>query len=181
MKRIMEMFSESAEELKNVRTLSMSAMLTAITVILGFFAIVIGDFVKIQFYFLTVGMSGMLFGPVISGIIGGLGDILSFIVKPTGTFFPGFTLNAIITGVIYGMFLYRRPVSFWRIFAAKLTITMIVEMGLSTYWLTILYGQGFWAILATRVVKCVVMLPIDSIMLYAVVSRMGKIFSKQKY
>lgn len=180
MNRIVEMYRESAKELKSVRTLSMGAMLTAITVILGFFAIVIGDFVKIQFYFLTVGISGMLFGPVVSGIIGGLGDILSFIVKPTGTFFPGFTLNAIISGVIYGMFMYKKPVSFWRIFAAKLTITVIVEMGLSTYWLTILYGQGFWAILATRIVKCVVMLPIDSIMLYAVASRVGSVFRKQK-
>lgn len=180
MNRIVEMYRESAKELKSVRTLSMGAMLTAITVILGFFAIVIGDFVKIQFYFLTVGISGMLFGPVVSGIIGGLGDILSFIVKPTGTFFPGFTLNAIISGVIYGMFMYKKPVSFWRIFAAKLTITVIVEMGLSTYWLTILYGQGFWAILATRIIKCVVMLPIDSIMLYAVASRVGTVFCKQK-
>ncbi len=180
MNRIIEMFRESAKELKSVRTLSTAAMLTAITVILGFFAIVIGDFVKIQFYFLTVGISGLLFGPVVSGIVGGIGDILSFIVKPTGTFFPGFTLNAIISGVIYGVFMYKKPVSFWRIFAAKLTITIIVEMGLSTYWLTILYGQGFWAILATRIIKCVVMLPIDSIMLYAVASRVGAIFRKQR-
>ncbi len=180
MNRIIKMFRESAKELKSVRTLSTAAMLTAITVILGFFAIVIGDFVKIQFYFLTVGISGLLFGPVVSGIVGGIGDILSFIVKPTGTFFPGFTLNAIISGVIYGMFMYKKPVSFWRIFAAKLTITIIVEMGLSTYWLTILYGQGFWAILTTRIIKCVVMLPIDSIMLYAVASRVGVIFRKQR-
>lgn len=180
MNRIVEMYRESAKELKCVRTLSMAAMLTAITVILGFFTIVIGDFVKIQFHFLTVGITGMLFGPVVSGIAGGLSDILGFMVKPTGTFFPGFTLNAIISGMIYGCFLYKKPVSFWRIFAAKLTITLIVEMGLSTYWLTILYGQGFWVILTTRIIKCVVMLPIDSIMLYAVASRVGVIYRKQR-
>ncbi len=175
MNKIKEMFKDSAKELKSVQTLATAAMLTAITAILGFFTIVIGDFIKIQFSFLPMGIAGMMFGPVVSGILGGISDIICFIIKPTGTFFPGFTFNAIISGLIYGIFLYKKPISLKRIFSAKLLITLIVELCLTTTWLNILYGQGFLAILPMRIVKCAVMLPIDTVMLYVVTSRLGSI------
>ena len=38
-----------------------------------------------------------------------------------GAFFPGFTLNAIINGVVYGLVLYRKPVSMQRVVIARLT------------------------------------------------------------
>lgn len=180
MKKIVDMFKESAMELKSVQTLSITAMLTALTAILGFFTIVIGNFVKIQFSFLTMGLAGMLFGPFVSGILGGISDIINFMIKPTGTIFPGFTLNAIISGIIYGIFLYKKPVSIKRVFCAKLLITLIVELCLSTTWLSILYGQGFLAILPMRIVKCAIMLPIDTVMLYIVTSRLSIIFKLDK-
>lgn len=178
MKKNFEMFRASARELGNVRTLSIAAMLTALTAILGFFTIVIGDFIKIQFSFLSMGVAASMFGPVVSGILGGLSDIIAFMIKPTGTFFPGFTLNAVISGTIYGIFLYNKKISVKRIFAAQLLITLIVELGLSTLWLDILYGQGFLAILPMRIVKSVVMLPINTAMLYIVTSKISFLLKK---
>lgn len=46
----------------------------------------------------------MLFGPVVGGIMGGIGDILKFLIKPTGPYFFGYTLNAMLGPVIYGIF-----------------------------------------------------------------------------
>ena len=49
----------------------------------------------------------MLFGPVVGGIMGGVADIIKYLLKPTGPFFFGFTFNAILGAVIYGVMLYK--------------------------------------------------------------------------
>ena len=55
----------------------------------------------------------MLFGPVVGGIMGGIGDILKFLIKPTGPYFFGYTLNAMLGPVIYGIFLLSSSDSIW--------------------------------------------------------------------
>ena len=50
----------------------------------------------------------MMFGPVPGLIMGGAADLLGFVIKPTGPFFPGYTLDSMIAGFLYGMFFYKR-------------------------------------------------------------------------
>ena len=100
--------------------------------------------------------------------MGGIGDILKFLIKPTGAYFFGFTLNAILGPVIYGIFLYQRPVRFGRILAAKITVSLLVNLLLGTWWLTILYGSGFIAIFPARLIKQIVSVPIDSVIFYLI-------------
>lgn len=100
---LIEKMKESASELKDTRKLTTVAMLIALAVILGFFATVqLGDFLKIGFSFVPNELTAMFFGPAVGGIMAGVSDILKFIVKPTGQFFPGFTISAILGGMIYG-------------------------------------------------------------------------------
>lgn len=80
-------------------------------------------------------------------------DILKYLVKPTGAFFPGWTLSAMAAGVIYGCFFYKKPLSLVRVFVAELTVSIICNMLLGTLWLQIMYGKAFFAILPARVIK----------------------------
>lgn len=175
-KKTLKMFRESMAELKSVQTLAVIAMLTALTAILGFYTIVIGDFIKIGFSFIAKGIAGMLFGPACAGILGGISDLINYIIKPTGAFFPGFTFNAILAGVIYGIGLYKKPISIKRIFATKLTIVIIVDLLLSTAWLSMMYGKAFMVLLPMRTVKALIMLPIETAMLYFMSTRVNVIF-----
>ena len=51
------------------------------------------------------------------------------------------------------------------IVAPSLIITIGLNLLLDTLWLKILMGQGFFALLPTRILKCAVMLPIQVILI----------------
>lgn len=147
--------------LRNTRVLTTAAFLTALAVILGFFKIPVTNLIEIRFQNVPVAIGGMLFGPMIGGLIGGLTDILSYLVKPTGPFFPGFTVSSVITGLIYGLMLRKNP-SILRIFLAQVLYIGIVGIFLNTYWLSVVYGMPFRASLIPRLPKELIMIPINT-------------------
>jgi ECF transporter S component (folate family) len=145
------------------------AMLGAVSIVLGSLVFMVGDFLKIGFNFLPNEFVYYLFGPVVGVVYGAALDILTFIVRPAGPFFFGFTLSAIITGFIYGTILYKRPLNIKRILVANLLHLVVIHLLLNTYWLTMLYGYNFIAILPLRALKAFIMLPVETIMLYMVI------------
>ncbi len=107
---------DSVFGLKNVRTLAAVAMLLALRIVLGMFAnatlACFGNTVKLSAAFIPIAVTGALFGPVPSALVGALGDVLSFIIAPTGgAYFPGFTISGLLTGLIYGIALYGERLS----------------------------------------------------------------------
>ena len=176
MLQMKKQFADSFEELKNLRTIVVTALLIAIAVVLGFFSVQLTENLKIGFSFIANELTAMLFGPVVGGIMGGVADIIKYLLKPTGPFFFGFTFNAILGAVIYGVMLYKKPISFKRILASKIVVAIVVNVFLNTYWLSMLYGNAFMAILPPRLIKQIIMVPIQSIMLYAV----GEVLAKAK-
>lgn len=174
MKKIKKQFTDSMKELKRIRTLVVIAMLIAVAVVIGFFSVQVTDFLKISFAFIANELTAFLFGPVAGGVMAGCADIIKYLVKPTGPFFFGFTIDAILGGVIYGMMLYKRPFTLKRIAAAKLLVMVIVNIGLNTYWLNVMYGSSFIAILPIRVVKECIMFPIETMLFYTTVKMLEK-------
>ena len=101
--------------------------------------------------------------------------LLKYVLKPDGPFFFGFTFNAMLSGLIYGSLLYRRPVSIKRIVIAEFFVKLVINCGLNTLWISMLYGKGFIALLGPRVIKNVIMLPIDSFILFFALTYARKI------
>ena len=95
-------------------------------------------------------------------------DILKYIVNPTGAFFPGFTLNAVLGGVIYGCSYYRNSITLVRVLATKLVVILICNVLLNTLWLSMLYGQAFAVLLPARLMKNLIMWPVDSMIFYTI-------------
>ncbi len=172
MKHFITLFTASSKELRKIRSITLVSMLGALSIILGSLTIMIGDFLKINFNFLPNNLVFYLFGPVVGAVYGATMDILTFIVRPTGTFFFGFTLSAILTGIIYGIVLYNKPVSLRRIFFANLIHMVLISILLNTYWLTLLIGEGFLILLPIRILKAIIMLPIETLLLYTVINRL---------
>lgn len=163
------------EKLTNTKTLTIAAMLTALGIIFGFFKIPINQIIEIRFDSLPIELAGLLFGPGIAGIVGGLVDIGSFIVRPTGPFFPGFTVSSIVGGMIYGFVLYKKPISLKRIAVAQVLYTLVVGVIMNSYWLDMLYFQdGFLVTIIARLPREIIMLPIKVVMFYGLVRAFGK-------
>ncbi|MDD7739605.1 MAG: folate family ECF transporter S component [Fusicatenibacter sp.] len=167
MQKFKEMLLESSKELKKVQVLAACAMFAALAVILDYVASInIGPYIKIGFSGIPNQLVDLLFGPVTGGLFGGALDILKYIIHPTGTFFFGFTFNAILAAFLYGCFYYKKKLTLPRVLLAKGVVVLIVNVILNTLWLDMLYGKGFFALLPARALKNLIMWPIDSLIFY---------------
>jgi len=174
-----EMFIASRQELKKTSTLTITAVMIGLSAVLSMFTIVASQYLKISLFYLPVAVVGMLFGPVVSGLAGGIVDILVFLIKPTGAYFPGFTFDRILMGVIFGIFLYRRQPKWSSVITANLLVTLLVNLFFNTLWLWILSGNAIFAIIPGRIIKNVVAFPLEVVMLYFVVQFIWKSFSQR--
>lgn len=182
MKKIKETFFSSLHELKSTKNVVLCGLLAALAVVLGTVAsISVGPYIKIGFSGLPNRIVEFLFGPVVGCLFGGALDILKYIIKPDGPFFFGFTFNAMLAGVIYGSILYKKPVSIPRIVCAEFLAKVLVNCVLNTLWISMLYGQGFLAIMPMRVLKNAIMLPIDSAILFFALTFSKKLVAQFGY
>lgn len=168
MKKFAALFTDSAREFENVRTIALCGLFAALAFILESFSIQVTSYIKIGFSGIPNEMVDFLFGPVVGCIFAAAMDVFKWMVHPTGAYFFGYTLNAFLAGLIYGSFLYKKPIRIWRILVAKLLVAMIINVGLGTLWNSMLYGNGFWAILPARFIKNLVMWPVNSMVLYLI-------------
>ncbi len=178
MRAIYEVFLTSSKELKKVRNLVLASLLIAIHLLLDLFTIQILPTLHLSFEFLASSAIGMLFGPSIGALCGALGDIINYILNPKGAFFPGFTLTAIVTGVIYGLAFYKKEITILRCTAATVAVTLICDLCLNTYFLSILYNKAFIVLFGARIIKNVIMIPVHVVLMYVVLGLISKIKTK---
>ena len=81
-----------------------------------------------------------------------LGDFLGAILFPTAPYFPGFTLTAFLTGLTFGLLLYKRD-SLRNTVLAVAIVQFALGLLLNTLWISILYRSPFAPLLATRVLQ----------------------------
>ena len=172
----------SLKELLNVYSLAAIAMLLALRVVLGFFANatlpLFSNTIKISGAFLPIAVAGSMFGPIPAALVGALGDIISFIIAPTGGgFFPGFTISGFLTGMIFGIVLYKNKISLVRVIIAWAANMLLVETFLNAYWLFILYGgeTPYLVYLSARFISVAVKCIPEIILLLAVTKLASKI------
>jgi ECF transporter S component (folate family) len=171
MKKIKQLFSDSLHEFTVTKNLVLCGLMAALAIVLSIVAsISIGPYVKIGFSGLPNRIVEFLFGPVVGCIFGGALDLLKFMIKPDGPFFFGFTFNVMLAGLIYGCLLYHKPLSIKRIVIAEFLVKLIVNCGLNTLWISMLYGKAFFVLLPMRLLKNVIMLPIDSAIVFFALS-----------
>ncbi len=167
MKKMAALFTDSAREFKNVRTICLCGVFAALAIVLSYVAsIQIGDYIRIGFSGLPNEFVDFIFGPAVGSVFAAMLDILKYLLKPTGGFIPGLTLNAFLAGLVYGSFLYHKPIRFWRILVMKLVVGLGINVLLGTYWLSQYYGWSFFLRLPDRLVSNLIMWPVDTVVLY---------------
>lgn len=142
-----------------------TGFMTALSIVLSKLVSINISFLRIGFGFLPIAVLAIMYGPVIAAIGYGLADLIGAWLLPTGAFFPGFTVSAVLTGLIFGWVLYRREVTFVRALAASALVCLAVNLLLNTWWLTFIIGKGFKVLLASRAVKEIVAIPVMAVMI----------------
>ena len=157
----------SLGEFKRLNVVAFCGMMCALAMVLNMVASInVGPYVRIGFSGIPNQVVAYLFGPAVGGIFGAALDVIKYLIKPDGAFFPGFTVSAALGGIIYGAFLYKKKVTLPRVFASQLLVKIAVNILLNTLWLNMLYGKAFLAILPGRVISNAVMLPIDTAIMF---------------
>ncbi|MFO7612496.1 MAG: folate family ECF transporter S component [Clostridia bacterium] len=150
----------------NTRKLVILSFLVALTVVLARFLSFKIDVLRMSFEFFPIAVAAMVFGPIAGGITGMVADLIGAILFPSGTFFPGFTISAFLTGIIYGLFLYKSKVTLLKTIACVLVKLLVIDMVLVSAWLMIMYKMPLSGLVVTRLVKFAVMLPVETVLLY---------------
>jgi len=153
--------------LKTTRIFIFMGLLISMEIVLTRFFSIQTPIVRIGFGFIPIMIASVMFGPVLGGLTGAFSDILGMMLFPKGTYFPGFTLSAFISGMIYGIILYRSPKNMLRIIIAVSIVVIVVDLGLNTYWLSIITGKGVVALFVPRLIKSIIMLPIQSLLIFS--------------
>lgn len=160
------------ERKSTTNRLVVMAFLIAMEIILTRFCSINTPILRIGFGFLPVSVMGILYGPVWAAAGYAVGDILGMMIFPSGPYFPGFTVTAVLTGFTFGFFLHGKDTITWKnVLPASLIVTLLLNLFLDTVWLSILMGDGFIALLPTRILKCAVMLPVHLLLIPLVWNR----------
>jgi len=152
---------------KDVHSMVLVALFVAIYGVLSLLRIyIIPDQLRLSLTFMPVAWASMLLGPIAGAVTGAMGDIIGYVINPVGAFFPGFTVSGFVTGIIYGLFLYKKEITWKRVIFAAITMVLIVEVGLNSIWLNILTGNAYKVLILARLAKALITVPIQMIILY---------------
>lgn len=149
----------------NTRKLTLSALLLASDVLLTRVLAVNTPVMKIGLGFAAVAICAQLYGAPWAALLAALGDILGSTLFPNGAYFPGFTLTAALTGLLFGLCLYGGQKHWTRpILAAVLNCVLISYLANSAM-IAFITGNSYRSMLAVRAVQLTVMLPLQSLVL----------------
>ena len=143
----------------STKQITLVALFSTLMVILTqFFSIYIPFFgingSRIGFGHIPLLLSGFLLGPLAGAATGAIGDIIGGIVFPTGgAYFPGFTLSAIVVGLIPGLgkkIAGKRILKPWMIIFIVIITEIISSIFMNSLWISMMAGTPFWASFAAR-------------------------------
>lgn len=204
MKGFFDLFRMSAKDMfgdkvsRTILNLVICAMLIGLSMAIEALSIDL-PFGKVNFAFLPLAAIGMLFGPTVSILAGGICDVLGFLVHPTGAFLPLYTLIGMFQGLIYGVVLYRRWGNVYsdekkgrifgmdltqlgiRIIAARLIDVLIVNMIFNTV-ANMHYGfipyKSLSVIITTRIAKNLLELAADLPLMFVILPFVLTLYSR---
>lgn len=162
----------------------LTAILLATQIILSRFLSIKTPILKISFAFVPSCVCAIWLGAKWTVLLNVLGDIIGATLFPTGAFFIGYTISTAISGLIYGLLLYEKEENSYtnmqfliRLIIAVVLVTCISNIGLNTLWISITTGKAFIVLLGTRIVKEIVMIPIQIVVILFIEKMLRKPFN----
>lgn len=138
----------------------------ALTILFTYVFAIQTTFIRIDFAFIPVAVYAFVWGAKKAAVMAMLADIIGSNLFMPGLYFPGFTLSAAVSAFIYGRFLYKREITFKRLFIMNALVFIITDCILNNIWLTLMYHDAATAFYAVRLVKSSVLTFLKAAILY---------------
>ncbi len=163
---------------QQIINLSIMAMLIALQIILSRFLSIPTAITKIGFSFLPIAFACKYLGVKEGMAVAGISDFLGAILFPIGTYYVGFTLTAVIKALIL-WFLACRKSNIWTVVTGVVVAEIICSILLNSFWISFYYGNGFVALLPSRLLQASVMIPVQIAVLYPLFTKLEYRIKKQ--
>ncbi|MFD0898475.1 folate family ECF transporter S component [Loigolactobacillus binensis] len=147
------------------RQIALLGVLIALQTILGSMFSLQFLLTKISFSFLITAIMATLVPPLVTASSSALANVLGMLLMPKFTFFPGFVLTAFLTGLVFGYAFYHKTPRLRRILWASLIVTLVLNLGLNSLWLHLMYQTPWLPLLSGRLVQELITFPIYSSLL----------------
>lgn len=123
---------------------------------------IIPNLLRFNLGFIAVVMLARIVNPWVGGLCAAAADLIGYFMLPSGgAFFPGFTLNAIVVGLIYGLFRYKRRAGVVNAVMSNTAVVIIVDLVLTSCWLAVTSGTPFLTLVYLRLIK-LVLIPVQA-------------------
>lgn len=157
----------------STKQLTIYALFIACNVVLNEYFALRTELLKINFGFVTLVLSAILYGPVASVTIAVLGDGLGLILfPPVGAPHIGFTIITGLVGLTYGLCLYspKEELKGKKMIAhsvlAAFLVTGVLYTGLNSLLLGYLYGESYIiGAMPLRILKNIVLFAMQVVMI----------------
>lgn len=154
-------WKKACHQVKNIKILSLCAIFIAVQVMSTSFFVQVSENLRIYFSFLFTALFSMIGGPVMALISGFCADIISFILFPSGAFFFGYTLSAMLGAFIFALFLWDTRITILKIAISRILITVFVNILLGSVWTTMMFSKGFLFYVTKSAIKNLALLPFE--------------------
>lgn len=123
-------WKSSVKPLTKVKDITTIAMLFALMLVCKLIPIPSGfGNLGLGITYLFFATIAMIYGPVYGFVIGIFSDIIGFFIDSGGGIFHlGYTLQAALTGFVYGLCFYKTKVTFTKVFVCRLIINILINV-----------------------------------------------------
>ncbi len=174
-------WKKAARSFASTRMLVLAALVIALRAACKMLEIPLAPGLNLNVAALFNSVGAMVYGPLM-GVVGALiSDPLGYLLHPDGPYFPPFMLVDMSSSLIFGLFFWKRKLNIPRILTAKFTVNMVCNVVLTSaimkWYYYIFFGvekaEAYSLINLVRVVKNLVMFPIEAILIAVVMGALS--------
>ncbi len=190
----------------NTKKIVTSAILIALNIVLTRYLAINTPIVKIGFGFLPLIVAALYLGPVYTGIIHAIADVIGVMMVPNAAFNPVFTLTAFLSGITYGLFLYpSSPIckglvkagrklagifhvseekqgvfsDFFLAFITGFVVVIVFSLLANTLLIHFYYRVRYEVLIPTRLIQTAILIPLHTVMIPLVMAKLIPQLKKQ--
>lgn len=182
-------WKEATLQLKDVRMITIAALIVALRIAVKFFKIRLAPGLNISLDAYVNSLGSVIYGPIIGLVVGSISDILGCIAtgQMAEYFFP-FMFVEMMSSFIFGLFFWKRKITITRALTSKFTVNFICNIimtSLFNKWYLYLYvgikqAQAFRLINGIRIVKNLILFPLEAAIIIIVLSAALPIIARLK-
>lgn len=180
---------EASKQFKDVRMITIAALIVALRVVVKLIKISIASGVGISLDAYVNSLGSLIYGPVVGLAVGAISDVLGMLVTgKMAEYFLPFILVEMASSFIFGLFFWKRKIDLSRTLFAKFSVNLvcnIVMTSLFMKWMKYVFSgpaaaEAYKVINGVRIAKNLVLFPLEAMIIVFVLSATVPILTRLK-